>query len=690
MNRTLLSLAIVKANWEHGKKDYIDNFVPLFATLINKNKYSQINAENLEKLRDDFEEEYGLKLPINAVISIMNRMRKKGLLTKDSGLFSPNFNKITKFDIAKDSQDQSRKFEKVLKELQSFLMEECEQKFEKEEIEQGLIAYLKNHDLKILFAAEAKSVLPEVKISKKLEYLINAFIINSNADDPEIFQFIVDLTIGYALASTILYDEFSSFQGNLKKVNFYLDTPFLLNLLGIHGKYKKILAEELLEMINEQNANLFLLHISELEINSNLNECQTKLDQGENDIAKATLALKNCLIHNITATDLEKIIVSIPATLERHNIKRTDIPHSDNLRKQQIDENKLYDRIITVYRSHKNKELQMDSNQNNTDSNNSQNNEGEKFSDKVINTILRDVQVISAIYKFREGVKPSSIKDSKALFVTTNQALAYASRKFELEDHGPNYCLPACITDVFLGTLIWMQSPAKVTKLNQIKIMADCYAAMQPSEELIKKYIEETEKLKNEATISTDQYYLLRTHRSAMNILEHNTLGDLDEFTSSTPLEILNEIESRIKAQEHEKYVKEKENHIRTKEHLEKIIKDQHLNSENEQQKLTERIEKIYTEGINYKQGINEKAIHLADIISIIFSIIFIVLFILLLITSLLSLFNILNDSQKIISWIGLASITFINIVWGFNVKDAKDRVKKYIAKKILNHLETN
>jgi len=36
MNRTLLSLAIIRTNWEQLGKDYIENYVPLLATLIKK------------------------------------------------------------------------------------------------------------------------------------------------------------------------------------------------------------------------------------------------------------------------------------------------------------------------------------------------------------------------------------------------------------------------------------------------------------------------------------------------------------------------------------------------------------------------------------------------------------------------------------------------------------------------------
>lgn len=38
MNRTIVSLAIIKSHWEREKTDYIDNFIPMLGCLcIEKN-----------------------------------------------------------------------------------------------------------------------------------------------------------------------------------------------------------------------------------------------------------------------------------------------------------------------------------------------------------------------------------------------------------------------------------------------------------------------------------------------------------------------------------------------------------------------------------------------------------------------------------------------------------------------------
>jgi hypothetical protein len=49
MNRTLLSLAILKTNWDAYRKDYIENFIPFIATLISNKKYAGSMKSNCPK-----------------------------------------------------------------------------------------------------------------------------------------------------------------------------------------------------------------------------------------------------------------------------------------------------------------------------------------------------------------------------------------------------------------------------------------------------------------------------------------------------------------------------------------------------------------------------------------------------------------------------------------------------------------
>lgn len=109
-----------------------------------------------------------------------------------------------------------------------------------------------------------------------------------------------------------------------------------------------------------------------------------------------------------------------------------------------------------------------------------------------------------------KGHKPRTLKECKDIFITSNTALAFASRVFETKENGQHFTIPTCLTDVFIGTIIWLQSPQKVENLNEKKFIADCYSFVQPSDALIKAYVTEIDKLKAEKHINQDEYFFIK------------------------------------------------------------------------------------------------------------------------------------------------------------------------------------
>ena len=90
-------------------------------------------------------------------------------------------------------------------------------------------------------------------------------------------------------------------------------------------------------------------------------------------------------------------------------------------------------------------------------------------------------------------------------------------------------------------------------------LIANCYASLKPSAKLLRKYLDEVEKLENEGSITEDEFHLLKNSRVARNLLQEETLGEPDRFTEKTVEEILKEIRSGIKLEEQIKFNKEKE-----------------------------------------------------------------------------------------------------------------------------------
>jgi hypothetical protein len=543
MNRTLLSLAILKTNWDSYQKDYIENFVPFVATLISRKQYTELDDKQLS---EDFQKEFGLIIPAHPTITILNRAAKRGLVHRDHNRFIPVVDKAIEFDFGKRSAEQQRALEKVFSELKLFAVKSYDRTLDDKEIEEAFISYLRDHDLDILFAAEYGSTLPEVKNSQKARYIVAKFITECFKKDPTLFKFILDITVGHALAATILYREFAHFSGKLDPVTFYFDTRFFLRLLGLEGDHRRLTAEELLRILTEQDAHLRIFDLTYQEVRGVLDDCLNKIQKGYADISTESRAVRYLVRNNKKASDVEQLILRFPALLAELKFQTDPLPEFETLKKFQIDEKDLFKLIVEVYTT-------FDPTFN------------ESAKQK---TVQRDVDVISGIYRLRTGARPQTIKEAKAIFVTPNTALAYASRRFEAKMNTLHFSIPSCLTDVFLGTLIWLQSPAKVTAINETKLIADCYAALQPSDILLKKYLQAVEALKNDGKITNDEYYLLRTHRAAINLLEEKTLGDPEAFEGKTAEEILEDIIAGIKAEERRLLEEERQRHESTAREL--------------------------------------------------------------------------------------------------------------------------
>jgi hypothetical protein len=538
MNRTIVSLALLKVNWSKGV-DYIDCFLPLLVSTLITNKIKSVEISDVTILRKGILKEYGLDIPSSALITIINRAKKRNYFTIDNGIYTVNEEKLKLDDNAKVRAEIDRSFNHVVEEIQNFCKERAPDgtTFSNDEISDGLLVFLKKHDVDISFGASELSILPKVEAPEKLRYLICWFVVENWENNPTLVNHLQDIAIGHALSSIILYDEFSPFKGKLEKLDIYLDTPFFLSLLGINGEQRALLSEEILDQLQKEKSNVYILQTTINEVINNLDNCKNVLKRGNG--TKQSLSVRKCIENNVSIEDLDQMIADFSSSLTEWKITENQVPDYENY-ELVIDEEILFETILESYEKI---------------------NQGDKkcrslaqikaqlpeFREK---SIRRDVKVLSGIYRFRKGKVPISIKDAKAIFVTTSSALAFASQKFERKLHKNKNAIPTCFTDIFLSTLIWIQNPILAKELNRKRILSDCYAGISPSEELIKQYASELKKLQDKGRINSTTYLTLRTHHSAQRMLSNSTLGDPELFKGESASQLVSQFLNRLTEEE--------------------------------------------------------------------------------------------------------------------------------------------
>lgn len=552
MSRTIATLALIKVQSDHLKKDYLEIFIPFVATLIRRKNYESISTgtNGINMLCRDFREEYGLVIPFQPMLTLLNRARKRNIIKKELNAFKPVHDNVIKYDFTDISREVESKQIHVIDSFIRYCESNYQEAISREEAETTFICILKAFDKDILFASEARSALPEVKELQKYKFLFCSYLKYVYSSEPDVFKFINDLALGHILASALLYAmEFKLLEGKFGNIKFYFDSPFIFRLLGVEGHERKSVCTEFIEMLNKSGSEYFIFEHVLDEVMSIIDGARTWIDRQDYDPSKASTALRYFVERGYTKSDIERFSINVRNVLQESKIAvlpSTGIPF-DSL--HQLNESRLKECILDVYRSHSRYFDEFD----------------KQF------TIDRDVKSISFIYTLRKGILPRSIKESGHIFVTTNSSLAIANRRFELAEYGDNFYIPLCVTDVFLGTIIWLQYPLKVESINQRKFIADCYASLQPDILMIKKYIAEIEKLEKDGTVRPDECYLLRSSLVARELLMEKAKGDPDNITDKTPLEILEEIKSDIKRDASGKYNKEVIAHTKTKEELELV-----------------------------------------------------------------------------------------------------------------------
>jgi len=484
VRKTITSLALLRVTSTYLRRNYIESFVPFIATLIRKKGYETIKTV---QVCEDFKKEFGLIIPFYPMVTILNQTKEKGVITysKQRGEFIPDKDKVTEYDFTDISQQQERKQEKIINQFIAFSKEEYSVDLDKVEAESAFLSYLKQYDLDILFASQERSVLPEVTPSQRNHFLFSSFMRQAYNSEPEVFKFLVDIAMGHVLASILLYDfKVKQTKSKLNNLNLYFDTTFIFRLLGVESEERELVYTEFLKGLNNQGANFFLFKHTYDEIMGILDGCLEWIGRIDYDPSMANPALLYFIEKGYTKDDVQRFILNIDDHLGEHEITIIDSPDPDKHRRYQIGEEKLHDFIVSTY---------------------SQSNPAFQPKEKE-STIQKDIQSISAINRLRGGRTPVKIKKLKHAFITTNTSLAYANRRFEISEKGDYFYLPACLTDVFLGTLLWLQSPTQFGVVNEKKVIADCYAALQPDEILMKKFVSEVERLKQKGRVSEEDY----------------------------------------------------------------------------------------------------------------------------------------------------------------------------------------
>lgn len=498
----------------HIGKDIWDMYVPLVCEALVKSNPSQIDTVVIKKMLED---EYGIKkITYGAIDTIIGRMHSNGLIEPKDKHFAPIIDKIAQMKVGKTSQSIETEYSELCEAIHAYSAKfEIGIEITKNEIETTLDNFLDEYGGEIIIDRENFYT----KLSKKekkasVNYIISRYVLENQSTQS--INTLEKLAKGAVLAQITSLDHFNEYQGKMKGVVIALDAPIIYSLLGLNGESAQLLNEELLSLLKKQGCEFVIFNQHYNEVHNTLAEAINRLITGVNDLRYASRVLRYAVREGLSSAQLQAKLELLENIMMNNSIKVSVAPDIQP-KYIDIDVAALQEDIATLY-----------------------NQAGGKMYDYTKERIANDADVISYIFRIRNNFAATNLKNCKAILITNNSAIAFASRKNTISQVKHN--IPACVTDVFLSTILWLNYPQHNDSLNKKVLMDLCYSYTSLDNALLIRFYQDAkEKLGDD--ITTDETVLLiKSSKLALQLLEQKTLNNIDLYTDKTFDEIMQEL----------------------------------------------------------------------------------------------------------------------------------------------------
>lgn len=518
-DRTLTTYTFINYLMDKGMNQ-LDLYVPLACQCIIKHNAQEVNAENMSKW---FTDDYGLSNIYRGVFdNLLKCMSKLDLVTWSISKYIVNDEKIIAHVESAESGRSVQEIEVLCTNIAQFIKKEYELSFQSVDIQEGLIAFFHAHDGDLLFDQElligSLSRQKESKTTKtKIKYFISKFVIWSAENDPLSFHIMKGMSKAHAVTSIISMKDVSTYVGKMKNVVIALDTPFIFNLLELNDKSNYDIANELMLALQQQGCKFVIFNKHYEEVAKTFSSAIRLLYTKEYNLDISSRLLKYAVRNKISASKLRLKQQQLDSIMEKWGITLMDAPDSP-VHYSDIDVAKLEELLKCRYQE-----------------------DGKELDENRKLTIQNDVDVVSYIYRMRGNNVASNLKNAKAILITTNTALAYASKYDKLSS--THHAIPVCMTDRFLSTIMWFTYPQTCADINEKVLLSECYKNITLSDEILHKFYKDIQDIHKSTPLTEEQILHANTSYIVQELLENKTYNDTSLYTDTTAAEILEEID---------------------------------------------------------------------------------------------------------------------------------------------------
>lgn len=504
---TLTSLAMLKVDIDERHRNYIDYLSQFVLSVLTAHKPEVVTDAKVAEL---LELDFGLKVPVKAVQHVLRRMARNNYLSKEHDVYRISASlPHVRLDLKR--QDAVNRIQRVYDALSKFAPTiQPGIVWSDTDASKAILGFLGRFAVDCLKSYVFNTALPHIpETSTKELYIVGRFLQHAYEDDRSLFEDFIVLVKGQMYANALTCPDLESLEKKFNNVTFYLDTPLVLNLLGLQGEGVRQTAEELVSLIRELKGTVAVFSHTVEEINGVLRFAAKNYDNPQ----VTSKILREIRSSGITISDILIYIEQLAERLAVFHIRISQTPEYKIA--FQIDETTFQNALDNEIRYH-----------------------GE-------HAIRNDISSVRSIYVARRDVAPARLEDSIAVFVTSNPAFAKVAFEFG-KTHNSSKEVSSVITDYSLANVAWLKAPMKRPSLPEKETLAICYAALEPSKELFVKYVDMMAQLRNSGNISEQDHAILRLSPIAQRELMEFTLGDEQALTGSGIKEILSRVKESL------------------------------------------------------------------------------------------------------------------------------------------------
>ena len=522
-NSALISTAMLSALFDEKKLDNISLLIPFIIKIIYED-----NSSNEDNIVNKMQDEYSFKNFPHAIVRIIiNRLKKQGIIKQEHGkyIFLKDINNTVKeFD---HRQEQSKNMIKtVINDMEEYLKKNTSLKLNYEECKNSFAIFLDRNGYMLY-----EDISNSTRLNKKIDtitYHIGRYIYNHIEKKDEIYNYLIEIIEGSLIANAIYVDIDSDNKTDLKKLNCYFDTPFMLRVLELKLPDENKAALELVNLLKGLNVKIKCFRHNYDEIENILEEYIRNYGKPQEK------TLENLTLKNYSETDVRNLLLNLETLFLNLEIEIVDIPlYDQNKYKYVIDENKLKDNLIKVY---KNKKTSA-------------------------RTIENDVKSVSAIMRIREGKEVRKLDECKAIFITTNKDIRIETNKLLNLDE--SFKISPVISDLDLTAIVWLKSLINNKNIPEMKLTENAMAAIKPSNTLRKRVNQTLVNLKTtKVNVTPETLYNMLCSNYYIENLMSSVNGNIKKINSNVLINTYEETleQNKILTEKDIKLNKENEN----------------------------------------------------------------------------------------------------------------------------------